>query len=546
MKQTAFALVVVLFLVAAFFLAACNSGSSPPILVSPLPVRTETVYLNNQSLYVVKVNRSDYNVGYNNVGSITSAGDLSGGRSAVPGVLIPRELTGNADSAGLDAGSETFVRREHERSQKFNSNPPPLPAGGSLPRRLRASPSYPPFYVDDGTNPNNPVFTTIPATLKAQSEKANVWIADDNFDESSSVNNDQKLTTAQAQALADKFNAAYSLVTNVFGYEYGATDIYTAYGQDRGGRDEDERVQILVYDIDFDYVSTQTSGTFGYFWGKDFFTGTGSNNAEIMYIDAHFTDRAPEMMYSTLIHEFQHMIHFNEKYVRNGKSSDTWYNEMLSMLAEDMIAPMPPINVTDPDDLPMSRFPWFIRGYNKGISQWPSDSDVFFSYANAYAFGAYLVRNLGGPALVEQMAKNSYVNKDSVSAALAAVSPAPDVKNFNRALYRFAETLVYSGAPADRFSFGKSASGVIGVTPYTFNPIDIMGLTNSNIYTPADVVINAGGSGPLIFNLKYKISMPPNSVLVQSRPEWQNATGAVTVTITAPLSPFIDQYLLVR
>ncbi|MDR2371204.1 MAG: hypothetical protein LBD71_06965 [Treponema sp.] len=543
MKPTAF------FLAASLFLAACNTGTSSPV-TSPL-VYTQTVYLNNQSLFLVKVNRSDYNVGYNYTGSASSVGDLSGGRSAVPGALVPRESGGeiSADPAGLDAG-ETFVRREHERSQKFNSNPPPLPAETLLPRRPRA---FPPvvgdprdFHVEDS---NGNFTSVVSTTLKAQSSKANVWIADDNFDNSSSANDDQKLTMAQAEALADKFNTAYNLVTNVFGYEYGA-----AYGQPLGGKDGDERIQILVYDIDYDYSSTQTSGTFGYFWNKDFYTQTEldsaglsnikTNDAEIMYIDAHFTDCAPDMIYSTLIHEFQHMIHFNEKYVRRGKRSETWYNEMLSMLAEDMIAPM--IGVTGPNNLPMGRFPWFIRGYSEGISRWLSGSDVYFSYANAYAFGAYLARNLGGPALVEAMAKNNYVNKDSISAALAAVSPAPDVKNFDRALYRFAETLVYNGAPAGRFSFGRAASGVIGGNTYTFNGINIRNWNNSNIYSPADVVINAGGPGPLIFSLKYLFGMPPNSVLVQSRPEWQNFTGVLTVTFTLPLNPFIDQYLLIR
>jgi hypothetical protein len=34
------------------------------------------------------------------------------------------------------------------------------------------------------------------------------------------------------------------------------------------------------------------------------------------------------------------MINFNVKYVTHGVSSDPWYNEMLSKMAEDIISPL--------------------------------------------------------------------------------------------------------------------------------------------------------------------------------------------------------------
>jgi hypothetical protein len=99
-------------------------------------------------------------------------------------------------------------------------------------------------------------------------------------------------------------------------------------------------------DISADYASAQESGVLGYFWSKDEApadsfgggympgsSGTYSNGAELFYIDAYFADKYPNEIKSTLIHEFQHMINHNQKYVMRGISSDTWFDEMLSLLS---------------------------------------------------------------------------------------------------------------------------------------------------------------------------------------------------------------------
>ncbi|MDR1420991.1 MAG: hypothetical protein LBI86_11510 [Treponema sp.] len=524
-KFEVFCLAATLFFALVLFSACDNGGSSPPFI--PLSY-TQTVHLENQSLYLVKVNRSNNTVGYNNVGRASSVYGAAGVSA------VPLDLSASAVPDG-----EASFRRDYEPAARFNSNPPPVPPERPSRRGLlRSSPGLGTgrqFWVDD-TSGN---FSQIQATLKAQSDHANVWVANTRFDNSSPNNTDGKINQTQAAAIATKFDEIYGHVTNVFGYEYGA-----AYGQTLGGIDGDERIQILIYDIDLDGVK---GGTVGYFWSKDHYTdaeliasGNGdleSNEGEIFYIDSWWTDESPGVAWSTLVHEFQHMVHFNEKFVRNGKNSQTWYNEMLSMLAEDMISPK--IGVSG-GDLPAGRLPVFITYYPEGVTEWFDGGNALISYANAYAFGAYLARNFGGEALVRAMAANKAVNKDSVSLALASASPVSDVKNFDGALRRFAEVLLYNNTSGARCSLNKTVPGT-----FSFNGIDIMALANSNPY-PSGVVLNTGGTGPLVFSLGYLISMAPNSVIVQSCPEWQNVSGDVTVTFIAPTSPYVEQYLLVR
>jgi hypothetical protein len=88
----------------------------------------------------------------------------------------------------------------------------------------------------------------------------------------------------------------------------------------------------------------------GYFFGADLLPNSsgnpGSNEGEIFYglvpdpdnstcsITAEF---ARSHLPATFIHEFQHMISFNQHVlVRNGQSEDTWLNEGLSHFAEEL------------------------------------------------------------------------------------------------------------------------------------------------------------------------------------------------------------------
>lgn len=85
----------------------------------------------------------------------------------------------------------------------------------------------------------------------------------------------------------------------------------------------------------------------GFFWGGDLLAVTGSNSAEVFYamVPAPATStctsasrkQVVDRIKPTLIHEFQHMINFNQHVlVRGGASETTWLNEALSHLSEEL------------------------------------------------------------------------------------------------------------------------------------------------------------------------------------------------------------------
>lgn len=92
----------------------------------------------------------------------------------------------------------------------------------------------------------------------------------------------------------------------------------------------------------------------GYFFGGDLLENfTGSNKAEVFFVFApapatpqcSLLPRRPVLnqLKPTLIHEFQHMISFNQhRLIRNGNQEQTWLNEGLSHLAEDLAGQLIP------------------------------------------------------------------------------------------------------------------------------------------------------------------------------------------------------------
>ncbi|MDR1748529.1 MAG: hypothetical protein LBR47_05660 [Spirochaetaceae bacterium] len=547
--------------------ASAYSGTFGPVKKIEFSGTTASVDipgLTGQNVFLLKVNRSQDTVDYVDTGNAWSS--ETGGRSAAESAGISRTGTGGSrrmlpvisDISGFFP--DGVIRLDHDGARLFNSNPPPVEETAPFrPAFYRAAGDIvdvtsQDFWVEDsGGN-----WVRITAVLRAGRSNCKVWVAAANFtDTNFGSDRDNKITSEQAGKIADKFDTIYGYTTAIFGYEYGGgiPSGDSAYG----GKDHDSAIQILLYDIEGDYSPGQSSGVVGFFWGKDFYdqhyldeSGLAykTNVSEIFYIDAYFADRYENMVYSTLVHEFQHMIHFNQKYVIHNQNSGTWYNEMLSMLAEDMISPLIGISPGSGGHPVDVRVPTFLSRYNiAGTTEWLSGSGVYYSYANVYAFGAFLARNFGGANLIKVIASNDSVDTRSIGTALkslAAGTFTSENSAFGEAIGLYAQALVYSGSrkPSGVFTFDKTDSKTIGSTTYTFKSFDIWKINNALAGSPN---IPQTYTGPLVWDLHtYWYPMSGNSVLLQSYPEWQGKTGTLTIGFDRPGSPDIDLYIMIR
>jgi hypothetical protein len=174
----------------------------------------------------------------------------------------------------------------------------------------------------------SPPFSTVQATARFVGQKVAVFIDND-------VPQNDPLTPADAAELGTTFDTHHHPIgTNAFGAE---SDL-----------DQNGVVIILMTDAVNDLTPDCTDGrVVGYFFGGDLLTGPNSNNGEVFYTlvpapakpncTAITRSQAVNNLKPTLIHEFQHMISFNQHVlVRSGNSEETWLNEGLSHIAEEL------------------------------------------------------------------------------------------------------------------------------------------------------------------------------------------------------------------
>lgn len=319
-------------------------------------------------------------------------------------------------------------------------------------------------------------------TLRAGNSSCLVWVADDCYREGelASLSNGYKVTTEIAESIADTFAEHCGFERKVFGTESSMMIDENNYVSIDMASESDTGtlVNILLYDIGDDYSNSNASGVIGYFSSKDYYvrrpSATGnaeplrySNEGKFFYIDAPFcnydssatgsykfggTGGVSQTVISTLFHEFQHMINFGNKVIEGGVSDNPlWHNEMLSMLAEDLMAEQ--LCLDAKENVAANRIPLFNRAYyNSGLTEYLTDTNkAIYSYSTAYAFGAWIAREYGGPAFIENMSKNAKTGMDSITDAIYAttgesVSPLVLYKKFIQAcVYRntFAQTYDY-------------------------------------------------------------------------------------------------------
>ena len=236
--------------------------------------------------------------------------------------------------------------------------------------------------------------------------------------------------------LANKFlksgsdNDIYDWVTTVFGEEWGTSS-------DSSLIEPTNNISILLTDISQD--NKANGGVIGYFHSKDNFTNTkysGSNERIMFYIDsvmyANGTDSWdendfwPQQVFSTLAHEFQHMIYFYQKNVKQyRKGTETWINEMLSESTEDLVAVK--MGVDGPRNVVATRgdagdtnnhngrYPLFNKNNTLSPKSWDNTLE---NYSTVSSFGGYLMRNYGGAKLLHDIVHSNFINEEALMDAV--------------------------------------------------------------------------------------------------------------------------------
>lgn len=196
-----------------------------------------------------------------------------------------------------------------------------------------------------------------------------------------------------------------------------------------------EKVNIVVADLYYDWKKTkaENGGVYGYYCIADLLKNYSFNQDAIIYLDSYFLSESPESVYSTMAHEFNHMLNYMNKGLAAELEFSTWYTEMLSALADAMFENYLVENMTEEQSIAYDRIQFFNTWHNLGFSTWRSGSDyypygdVYISYGNVFAFGNFLAKNYGGFGLIKEIATNTYVDEDSIEQAVRKITGKPGI-----------------------------------------------------------------------------------------------------------------------
>jgi len=377
----------------------------------------------------------------------------------------------------------------------------------------------------------------------------NIWVSDDSFDSGSGCSKARCVTQTMVDAFAETFlkagadNDIYDWVSNIFGEEW-SSDASAKYSNVIAANNE---ITILLTDIDGD--NSTNGGTVGYFYAKDNYAQSslsGSNERIMFYIDSVLfakedEDEAwsmdaywPKEMISTIAHEFQHMIHFYQKYIINEVDTIVWLDEMLSETIEDVVATK--LHLNGPRGIDYTdgsagspgntegRYPLFNENNTLSLTNWQNN---LRDYSKVNAFGAFLTRNYGGAKILHDIVHNSLNDVEAVVDAVGKTAQGSG-KTFDDILREWGIAVLLSdndnlqNQPA--YNTGDFTQDTYGNSTYELGSINFFN------YDPLPTIYSVGGTVRPQSNYFYKIG--------------DNITGSVDINIT--LSDTTEATLIVK
>lgn len=325
------------------------------------------------------------------------------------------------------------------------------------------------------------------------------------------------INATQAASIGQYYDGKYAAMTSAFGtYHYDV--------------DGDGKVAIMCYDIDknFETNPNVNSYTGGFFWSYDMYSE--HNGLDCIHIDTFpgmggnastpLTDVSG--CYSTLFHEFQHMINYSYQ-VKNNYAygeMETYLNEAFSMAAEHLICG------TDSVSTRVSFFNNYSSQYSGNpLTYWMGDGYAnLYNYSTSYLFGQYVrtryaqVQGGDGSTIFKKVLESRSSANDGdtlgIICNLLGTSAGQLVADFWRAVYL------------------KSASGPFGfngetwannISPYVYSASQLSSL-NTGIYNSGCRYFNISGGS-------YTVSSSSNMAF--ERPSMQTPAYAAPTNLTA-------------
>jgi len=310
------------------------------------------------------------------------------------------------------------------------------------------------FCIDmNNFNCTNSINLTAKKIINVQDRRLIIWVAQDEY-------NSGKITDDMLNNLANEFlqdgndNDIYDWDTNIHGKEWGA-DAQNSNSKLIGF---DKTIHLALFDFADKYNNSKYNRVAGFYWKKDNFKTSAvpaSNEKIMVYINSYIYRKNEKEVYTTLVHEFTHLINFYQREIKIGIDDATWFKEFLAETTENLVKDKLNYDTND-------RYNQF-----NGDNYWPVtkyvDQDIR-PYSSVHTFGAFLLRNYGGAKLLHNISLNPNSNEQAIIGATNS--------DFNTILQNFASAYLISNlkdpqlnqiitdTPKDTHTFNVGANGV--------------------------------------------------------------------------------------
>ncbi len=514
--------------------------------------------LTGKTAYLVKVNKGEKKVESQNTGNTASRTlyESAQNDSETDSGNVFEELSKNHSRCGFRIPDNSIpkgeILSESERSVR------------SAERAVSKYKNYSvgdteKFYVAAGETASGSIrMASKSATLKAAGEHCNVWyigpFSTKNYIDENKMN---------FETFAEKFDSVYEKETQIFG-KNEATTQYSNIIEISAS----DKINFLVYDLFGDAEESNTeNGTYGYFDPTDLFLNSSSyasssnqisnsNEAQVLHIDSWMFQNNPDSVYSTSAHEFQHLIQFVQKCINHDTEHTTWFQEMMSLIAEELLSET--LGTNDDTSL-FERLKYFdigtYLGFAEGVWAYTSANGQSgtYDYANSYAFGTYLMHNYGGIPLIHQIATNAYYEEEAITNALKTLGFTEangNYEDFLTVLFKFPQVIANAdGSDTSLKTLNKSveADSVYGIG---LNAIDLSSFSISDYGEGSasvqyKIYTTPTQSLPLVYYAASQTELYQYGMSVHylgKIPEYQSPT----VNISLPSSDDVVMYVLVK
>ena len=235
--------------------------------------------------------------------------------------------------------------------------------------------------------------TQLNATLRAISERAQFYVADDYWNGLSAAGQGSLLTLI-GDVGREFDQRIYPMETQFFGAEPNP------------GIDQDPRITILLADL--------RSNVGGYFDSAHEYPRSQvsySNEREMLYLNVSQFFNA-DRVYSFIAHEFQHLISFHQKEELQRVGDDTWLNEMRSEYAVSLLG----YNHTYSGSNLERRIGAFLQAPSDSLTEWPN---LYSDYGIVNALAEYIASTYSPQVLADTLTSSSR-GIESINDALGA------------------------------------------------------------------------------------------------------------------------------